>query len=173
MYTFTSASPTKVSRPMLIALFAGILLYLSACQVKIPTGSDADDLAAVRDSVGAMANAIARDVTAEGPNAWLRYFEQSPQFSMASDGRLAFAGYDSAAAFVPAYARGVRSIELTWKDMNIEPLSASLALMRSPFHELITDTSGHQVPTDGYFTGLAEHSSNGWQLRSLHWSIIH
>lgn len=65
----------------------------------------------------------------------------------------------------------VRSIQLIWSDLNVDPITINLAFMRASFHEVITDTLGHQMPVEGYFTGLAEHNSTGWQLRNLHWSV--
>jgi hypothetical protein len=126
----------------------------------------------VQDSVRKMATAIVADVTRDGPKAWLHYFTQSPGFFMASGGKLVFPNYDSAAAFVNNFAAGVRSIQLIWSDLNVDPLTQNFAVIRASFHEVITNTSGSIMPVRGYFTGLAEHTSAGWLLRNLHWSII-
>ena len=47
-----------------------------------------------------MAETIAKNVSAEGPTAWLNGFENTPDFFMASDGQLAFPNYDSATDFI-------------------------------------------------------------------------
>jgi len=45
---------------------------------------------AVDRDVRAYANAVAHDVTQEGPAAWRRHFADSPSFFMASEGTLCF-----------------------------------------------------------------------------------
>jgi hypothetical protein len=131
---------------------------------------DQEKAAGIRDSVQHMAVIIAHDVSQEGPKAWLRHFSHSPEFFMANDGKLVFPNYDSAAVFVQKYATGVRSIQLIWSDLNVEPLTLNLAEMRANYHEVITDTSSRQIYADGYFTGLFQRDSTEWKLRSLHWS---
>ena len=156
-----------------VSSFLGMVLMfltLSSCQKTELNNMDQEQAAGIKDSVQHMAAIIELDVSQEGPKAWLRHFSHSPEFFMASEGKLVFPNNDSATAFVNRFATQVRSIQLSWSDLNVEPLTISLAVMRASFHEIITDTSGHQMHAEGYFTGLAEHNALGWQLRNLHWS---
>jgi hypothetical protein len=127
---------------------------------------------AVEDSVLIMAEKIAKDVSKEGPVAWLRYFENSSDFFMASNGQLVFANYDSAKNIVNnTLVKSIAKIELRWSNIRIDPLTSGLAGMAANFHEDITDANGSKVPADGYFTAIAEQTSRGWKLRNAHWSI--
>jgi len=146
------------------------LFNLSSCGMEEQDSLNQTQVASVQGSVSILAANIAHDISQEGPNAWLRYFDKSPDFFMASGGKLVFPDYDSAAVFVHNFAKGVRSIQLTWNGLNVDPLTINFAIIRASFHETITDTSGGQTPVDGYFTSLAVRSPEGWRLRNLHWS---
>jgi hypothetical protein len=155
-----------------LILTSAIFLILPGCRPKDSSPLDAGRALEVRASVKLLADSIARDVTREGPNAWLRYFETSPGFFMASGGSLAFPNNDSAATFVRAFASGIRRLELTWNDVRIDPLTQRLAVMGAAFHEVMTDTAGREMQFGGYFTAVAEETPAGWRLRDAHWSII-
>ena len=125
----------------------------------------------VRDSVQIMAESIAKDVSREGPAAWIRYFENTPDFFMASEGRLVFPNNDSATNFIRnTLVKSISKIELHWNSIRIDPLSTKLAGISAGFHEDITDNTGKKISEDGYFTGIAEQTSQGWKLRNAHWS---
>jgi hypothetical protein len=131
----------------------------------------ARDDARIRREVSAYADTIALDLRREGPRAWLRHFARTPAFFMASDGRLLFPDNDSADAFVEDLARRVSGVELEWGELRVDPLSPTLALLATPFHEVVTDTAGTPISFDGYFTGVAERNQSGWSVRNAHWSL--
>jgi len=119
-----------------------------------------------------MASNIARDVSAKGPSAWLNYFQDSPDFFMANDGRLTFHNYQSAKAFIQdTLVKSISKITLNWSHMRIDPLTSRLAAIGSDFHEDITFANGKPLPLDGYFSGIAIQTKTGWKLRNAHWSI--
>ncbi|MEP6950846.1 MAG: hypothetical protein ABI863_16290 [Ginsengibacter sp.] len=94
-------------------------------------------LSAVRDSVQAMAESIARDISAEGPVAWLKYFENTPGFFMASEGRLVFPNNDAATTFIKnILVKSISKIELHWNDIRIDPLTTELAGISADFYEI-------------------------------------
>ena len=127
--------------------------------------------APVQESVRAMADSIAGDLSARGPAAWLHYFNRSPQFFMASDGKLVFPNNDSADAFVQRFATQVKKIRLTWTGVRVDSLRPDLALMAAEFQEVFTNADGSPLSVSGYFSGLAEATPSGWRLRDAHWSI--
>ncbi len=127
----------------------------------------------VADSVQSMMLAIARNVSLQGPAAWVRYFERCPRFMMASGGQLAFSSFDSATQFIRHnLVKNIRKISLRWKDIRVDPLRENLAAVGAVFHEDITGAGGVTTPYDGYFTAVAECAGMGWQLRNLHWSML-
>lgn len=155
-----------------LILTAVISLVLPGCRPKDSSAPEPGRALEVQVSVKLLADSIARDVTRDGPVAWLRYFESSPGFFMASGGSLAFPNNDSAATFVRAYAAGIHRLELTWSDVRVDPLTSHLAVMGATFHEVMTDTAGREMQFGGYFTAVAEETPAGWRLRDAHWSMI-
>jgi hypothetical protein len=128
----------------------------------------------VKDSATNLMNAIAKDISHDGPIAWLKYFEKSPSFFMASDGQIAFTSNDSATAFVQnVLVKNINKIQLQWSNIRIDALTPTLASIGANFQEELTDVSSKKLPVNGYFTAIAEQTQTGWQLRNLHWSIAH
>ena len=133
----------------------------------------ADPLASTADAVRAFTQRMTEDVTRRGPAAWRDQFADSPDFFMASEGRLVFA--DSA-----AFDRGLKDltatiakIELTFgKDLRVEALTSTLAMVATSWHEIRVDKAGKRVDENGYFTGLAEKGRSGWRFRNAHWSVL-
>ncbi|KPJ87171.1 MAG: hypothetical protein AMS18_14960 [Gemmatimonas sp. SG8_17] len=146
-----------------------LLAVVLGCRAT-PVTLDPAHAAAMRDSVTQMAAAIAQDLARAGPSAWLQYFEDTPAFFMASDGQMLFPTRDSADILVGGLATRISQIVLDWQDIRVEPIAPGLAVMAAPYHEVVTDTAGAQTSFGGFFTGLATHSTVGWQLRNLHWS---
>jgi len=130
------------------------------------------ETALVKDSVTLLTAKITRDISGTGPAAWLKYFENSPDFFMASDGQLALQGYKSAKTFIlETLVKSIPSIKLKWSHLRIDPLTNDWASIGADFHEDLTNATGKTLPYDGYFTGLAHFDGHNWKLRNLHWSI--
>jgi hypothetical protein len=149
-----------------------ICLGLLSCRDE-PGKLSAFQVKEVQDSVSQMAERIARDVSRKGPVAWLDYFEDTPNFFMASEGNLVFPDHDSASNFIKKFlVTYISDIQLRWSATRIDPLTRKLANMAAHFQEKIRFSSGKQTEEEGYFTAVAERSSKGWQLRNAHWSIV-
>jgi hypothetical protein len=153
-----------------ILLLPAISLVMS-CQSN-RTKLSVTETALVKDSVTLLTANIARDISGKGPVAWLKYFENSPDFFMASDGQLALQGYNSAKTFIlKTLVESIPDIKLKWGRLKIDPLTNDLASVGADFHEDLIDASGKTLSFDGYFTGLAHFDGHNWKLRNLHWSI--
>jgi len=120
-----------------------------------------------------MMDSISSDLRAEGPTAWLRYFDRSPGFFMASDGLMAFPSNDSAAKAMPNIAAILKHADLKWGALRIDSLTPGMAQVATPFDESMTDSAGKKIRISGYFTGIARRGDEGWKLRNAHWSIVH
>jgi hypothetical protein len=116
-----------------------------------------------------MAADIARDVSRDGPLAWLRYFDEE-RFLMAVDGKVQFDGIASAKTFLEQFAKGVSQLQLTWTDVRVDILGPRSASLAASYRETITDRAGHSIEPSGYFTGVAVKTPAGWKLRIAHWS---
>jgi len=147
-----------------------LVALLGACAAAGEERPDPEHAGAMRDSVTAMLDDVAASLAAEGPIAWLRFFEDSPEFVMASDGAIVFPGTDSAAAFLASFARNVSGMELVWDDVRIDPVAPGVASFAAAYHESIRDTAGAVVSFRGYVTGVARNTAHEWRLQHLHWS---
>ena len=149
---------------------SGMMLSLFGCNCMTPATLDSAAANAIKHDVRQMASSIARDIAVDGPAAWLRYFTGGPEFFMANNGNLQFANYRDAETFLGEFSKGVAHLELTWVEIRVDPLAPDLAVMASPYREVLTDTEGHVRQLDGYFTGLAVKIEGSWKLRNAHWS---
>jgi hypothetical protein len=156
-----------------IVLFISItfIFYISSCC------NDANSLtqsqySIVKNDVTQMVESIAKNVSDKGPVAWLLYFENTPDFFMASEGQLQFPNIDTATSFINnTLVHNISKIELLWSNIRIDPLTRELANIGATFHEDIINIDGRKIPVDGYFTGIAHQTSLGWKLHNAHWSI--
>ena len=131
------------------------------------------DIELIKDSARAMTDHLTRDLSDRGPIAWLDYFEDSPEFYMASEGSLTFENYQAAGKFInDTLVKKFVQITLHWDQLRIDPLSFNLASVASGFREELKDSSGKSIYANGYFSAVAEKSLNGWKLRNAHWSIL-
>jgi len=85
---------------------AGAALLLASCQSTEPSALDAYSRQQIDDGVRQMASSVARDITRDGPNAWLRYFADAPGFFMANNGTLQFSSYAEAKTFLNEFSQG-------------------------------------------------------------------
>jgi hypothetical protein len=149
-----------------------MFVILFSCNSKTKFLSEAQTIE-VKDSVQKMIDLVAKDISADGPIAWLKHFENTPDFFMASDGQLIFPNNDSVASFIKnTLVNQIRKIELKWSKVRIDPLTEKFANVAATWQEEMTDFTGNRTSQGGYFTGIAEKTSNGWQLRNAHWSTI-
>jgi hypothetical protein len=123
--------------------------------------------------ITAMTDSIANDLRTQGPNAWLRYFDRTPGFFMASDGSMAFPSNDSATKAVHNIAAVLKHADLKWGALRIDSLSPGMAQLAAPFDETMIDSAGKETKISGYFTAIAQRGEAGWKLRNAHWSIVH
>jgi len=131
-----------------------------------------EQAAAVERDVRAYTGVVAHDVTQEGPAAWRKHFADSPEFFMASEGRLVFPSSAAATAGIQQFAGTIKHIELQWgQDLRVDPLTPELAVVAAPWHEIRVDNAGNHVDESGYFTAIAEYKDGRWQLRDAHWSV--
>jgi hypothetical protein len=148
-----------------------ILLPLLLCGACGSRQTDSARLMEVKNDVLSFTRSVAGNVTTRGPAAWQDYFENSPSFFMAVDGRVQFPDGASAQAAIPDLARTIKRIELQWgDDIRVDPLTQNLAVIATPWHEIITLADGNRLDTSGYFTAVAESRNGHWQFRNVHWS---
>lgn len=149
-----------------------VFFFMSSCNYNTATFTE-KERALVRENVKLMTDSIATTVSQQGPIAWLKYFEDTPDFFMVSDGQLVFPNIDTATYFIKnVLVNKMPKIELHWSDVRIDPLSNKLAGIAAFYHEDIPDTTGKLIPHEGYFTATARQTSLGWKLHNAHWSSL-
>ena len=124
----------------------------------------------VEQDVRQLMQSVARDVTEQGPLAWLKYFESGPSFFMGVNGQMAFPNGAAATDGTQSFARNIQHIELQWGDLRVDPLTSELAIVAAPWRETQVDLAGHRLEDAGFFTALAEFRDGRWQFRDAHWS---
>jgi hypothetical protein len=151
-------------------LLVFIFFFINSCSNNIETFT-AKERSIVKDNVKLMTDSIAITISHEGPIAWLKYFENTPDFFMVSDGQLVFPNIDTAKYFINnILVTKMPKLELRWRDVRIDPLTKEFANVAAFYHEDIPDSGGKKIPYDGYFTAIAHRTSLGWKLHNAHWS---
>ena len=89
----------KLSQSVKLSILLFALSLLFSCR-QTSKSIAVNEIASVKGSVYSLVNQTAKDLADKGPVAWLNYFENSPDFFMASDGSLAFADYHTADTFI-------------------------------------------------------------------------
>ena len=126
--------------------------------------------AKVEQDTRQLMQSVARDVTQQGPLAWLKYFEPGPSFFMAVNGQMAFADGTAASEGTQNFSRTIQRIELQWGDLRVDPLTSEFAVVGAPWREISVDRAGRRIEDAGFFTALAEFRDGRWQFRNAHWS---
>ena len=167
------SNPIALSAKIYSVLAFAMMVLMASCK----SGNQdivAEQQAKVKTGVTQFADSIATNITRDGPIAWLKYFNDSPTFFMASDGQLVFNSHDAADKFIKTtLIKAITKINLKWSNLRIDPLTPDIAMMAANFHEDLTDNTDKTTPCDGYFTAVAQQTGKGWQLRNAHWSIKH
>jgi hypothetical protein len=115
---------------------------------------------------------VSHDVTQDGPVAWRKHFADTPAFFMAVNGQLAFANSADVTAKLPNVAHAIKHIELRWgNDLRVDPLTETLGVVATTWHEVILNAEGKRDEESGYFTGTVELRDGRWQFRNAHWSV--
>jgi hypothetical protein len=149
-----------------------IFVFISSCNNKTESFTP-KERSLVKDSVQRMVNSITKDLSLRGPIAWLTYFENTPDFFMASNGQLEFSNIDTAKSFINnILVKIIPKIELRWSNIKIDALTNQFASISAVYHENISDSTGKTTPYDGYFTAIAHQTSEGWKLHNAHWSSM-
>lgn len=151
-----------------ICFYCCFILLLNSCTIK-PETLGPNQLANIKDSVTQMVEQIPKDLSAEGPIAWLKYFEDNPNFFMASEGELIFSNTDSTKTFIKTiFIKKISKIKLQWNNIHIDPLTTRFASIAAMWHEDMTDFDKNTISQGGYFTAIAEKTTQGWKLRNAH-----
>jgi hypothetical protein len=157
-------------RLTILGLLASLFI-IGSCNSPTKTATQAG-LKESREEIGQLAIKMESDISKNGPVAWLNYFEESPDFFMASNGELVFKDYQGANSFITkVLVKNIAKIALKLTNIHVDPYTAVWGSIGADFNEDLTDPSGKTIGIDGYFTATVHKTANGWKLRNAHWSI--
>jgi hypothetical protein len=155
---------------LIVSLLASIGCYRPSADNAVMT---TDQKQAVENDVRKFMLTVGHDITENGPNAWLKYFANSPEFFMASEGAMAFPTSQAAQQGTQAFAKTINRMQLLWgDDLRIDPLTPGLAVVGTSWREIRVDTQNKTADQSGYFTALAEKRDGQWQFHDAHWSAL-
>ena len=126
---------------------------------------------AVQNGVRALMQDVAHDVTQDGPIAWSKHFQDTPEFFMAVNGQMAFGNGELAREGIKNVAQTFKQITLTWGDVRVDPLARNLAVVATTYQENIMLAPGGNIDSSGFFTAVVEQRQGRWQFRDVHWSV--
>ena len=112
--------------------------------------------------VSSMAAAIARDLHTERAERVAALLRSLARILHGVRWTIAFPSNDSATAFVHAFAKSTKRIELHWGALRVDSLAPGVAQLAAPFDEVVVDTAGREAKFSGYFTGVAVRADSGW-----------
>lgn len=151
-------------------VLAVIISVLLGCQPP-PQEKKQENLQSAKTMVESTMQNMAYDVRAEGPYAFIGYFEHSPQFSMITNGQLVFPNYKTAEQVIEQkWATSVVKFSLRWKQIKVELINNEFAHVEAGYTDSTTLNTGRKIFRAGYFTGLAHFTNKGWRIRTAHWS---
>lgn len=150
-------------------VFLGIVISAGS-QARSSQSSTPARAAVIEQEVRQLMQSVARDVTQQGPLAWLKYLEAGPSFFMAVNGQMAFPDGAAAREGTQNFSHTIQHIELQWGDLRIDPLMSQFAVVGAPWREIRVDNAGRRIEETGFFTALVEFRDGRWQFRNAHWS---
>lgn len=116
-------------------------------------------------AVGARVRSFEAAERARDPERLIAHYASVPEFHFYHDGRRA--AYDVMAAGVRRALPGVRSLEVTYGDVEVSVLSAEYALVSATFRrELVIDSTGAAIQQQGGVSWL-------WRSIDRQWLIVH
>lgn len=122
------------------------------------------------DSARALFASVPAALAADGPTAWLPFFEETPSFFMASDGAMAFADRPSAEGFLADFGRQVAAMSLEWDEPRFEHLDGDVVAVTASYREDITLNDGTVSSFGGRVSGVIRRREGSWRFQHLHWS---
>ncbi|HMG14140.1 MAG TPA: hypothetical protein VK590_01765 [Saprospiraceae bacterium] len=151
-------------------IFSLIFIFLS-CNTKTDSLTP-EHSKEIKYNVQKMMDSIANDINRNGPTAWLKYFENTPEFFMASEGQLVFPNNEIAIQFIKnELVKQISKMNLRWTEVQIDVLTNKFVNVAAKWNEDITNFENKTTSQGGYFTGIAKNTSEGWKLRNAHWSV--
>jgi hypothetical protein len=145
------------------------LIFIVSCS---QPSSPKEELAETKKQINTLAVNIETGISKNGPIGWLTYFEDTPDFFMASNGDLVFKDYKTAHSFISnVLIKTISKIKLNWANIRINAFGENWGSIGADFHEELIDPSGKIIAINGYFTATAHKTSSGWKLRNVQWSI--
>ena len=158
-------------RKILIVTFFFLAISTTACRNKF-TNPDKEQISIVKDSCLQLMNRIPATLSRSGPGGWLVFFEDNPEFFMASDGDMVFPDHKTAEKIITGtLSKEFEKIDLRWNQLRVDYVSDNFGTISAAFDETLFFFGGKKTTVEGYFTATGHRTIAGWKLLNAHWSI--
>jgi hypothetical protein len=113
-----------------------------------------------------MLRAYHSEISESGLLSEFKYLDSSSSFFWIPPGYNEALGYDAVRKAVEANAKGIQSMKLEWKTLEVIPLSNDLATFYGEVAMLVTDTAGNVNRNRLLESGTLIRRKSGWKLLS-------
>jgi hypothetical protein len=144
-------------------LFAALAFFLSCRESTQLTDTEK---ASISRDVRAMLQNYSDDIRLKGLHAEFAYLDSSIDFFWVPPGMNSPLPYDTIASMIRSNALMFQSVDMTWENLKIVPLTASLATYTGRLNSLMIATSGKVSRTQLVETGLVIKRNDRWKLLS-------
>ena len=144
--------------------FAAALVFLVSCR-ESAQWTDAEKASVSRD-VTAMLKSYSDAIRSNGLLAEFAYLDSSEDFFWVPPGVNSALPYDTIASMIRSNASMLQSVDITWEELRVVPLTANLATYSGRLNSLMIATSGKVSKTRLVETGLVIKRNDGWKLLS-------
>jgi uncharacterized protein (TIGR02246 family) len=139
----------------LIAFLAAAVMLFGACSMGITQQSPREAIAGLVQSMQTTSAVLNAD-------EFVRLLEQSPEFCLFSDGHVMT--YEETAKEMRAFFGETRINRLMLDTLYIRVLSPDVVAAFTPFHQIITDTTGATAQFKGDALWIARRTDGQWKI---------
>jgi hypothetical protein len=147
------------------SFFILMLLLANSCQQSNTSLSD-EQHKSLSDTIRQTLNNYYTDIKREGLTAEFRYLDSSSEFFWVPPGYQSSISYDSVISIFKTNAPLFKSIDISWEELQINPLTKELAVYTGKLRSISIDTSGKVFDSKLVETGLLIRRNGGWKLLS-------
>lgn len=149
-------------------IFTAVLLASCGEPIKLSEKEQED----IINDVTIMMKNYCKDVKQSGLTAEFRYLDNSSDFFWVPPGYKSSISYDSVAAILKRNASIYKSVDNSYQNLRIIPLSKELASYTAKVNSVMTDTTGKTSAFTLIETGIVIKRKDGWKLLNGQTTVI-
>jgi hypothetical protein len=139
--------------------------FFPACELLTDSLSDKEK-AEISKEAKAVLEAYFVDIAQKGLNAEFAYLDSTDEFFWVPPGYRSAITYDSVATIIKLHAQDFSSVQNTWTNLNVYPLTTKLVNYTGLIESKMTDNSGKTSVITLIETGILKKRDGGWKILS-------